>query len=63
MKFMRRKNLSNGAPLAEEEASKPAIVVTSVALEGVLGLLAQNYVRTYHKPAVVFTTSSEDDTS
>lgn len=60
--YEERKNLSNGAPLTEEEVKDPAIVTISDALEGVLGLLAQNYVKTYHKPAVVFTKSSEDDT-
>ncbi len=57
-----RKNLSAGTPLSAEEVKNPALVTITDALEGVLGLLAQNYVKTYHKPAVVFTTSSEDET-
>ena len=58
--YEERKKMSKVGELTSDEINNPAIVLLSDELEGVLGLLAQSYVQTYHKPALVFTTSSED---
>ena len=58
--YEERKKMSAVVPLDQEELSNPAIVIISEELEGVLGLLAQNYLTNYNKPAIVFTPSSEN---
>lgn len=58
--YEERKKMSKARPLTTEEETLPAVVLETNELEGVLGLLAQNYVTTYHKPTILFTTSSED---
>ena len=57
-----RKKVSKARELTSEEAALPAVVLLTDELEGVLGLLAQNYVTNYQKPALLFTPSSEDST-
>lgn len=60
--YEERKKMSKASELTADELDHSAIVLLSDELEGVLGLLAQSYVQTYHKPALVFTKSSEDPT-
>lgn len=59
--YEERKNLSKAPPLSDEEVNEAAIVLLTNELEGVLGLLANNYLMTYEKPALIFTASSEDE--
>lgn len=58
--YKERKDMSRGEALSGEELAFPAIVLITDELEGVLGLIAQNYVLEHNKPAFVFTESSED---
>ncbi|MDY0214167.1 MAG: DHH family phosphoesterase [Bacilli bacterium] len=60
--YEERKNLSKASELSEEELNNPAIVLLTTELEGILGLIAQSYLLTHNKPALIFTESSEDDT-
>lgn len=60
--YAERKALSRATPLDEEDVKDAAIVLLTNELEGVLGLLANNYLMTYQKPALIFTESSEDPT-
>ncbi|OQA79548.1 MAG: Single-stranded-DNA-specific exonuclease RecJ [Tenericutes bacterium ADurb.Bin239] len=58
--YLERKKMSKAETLSDEEVKNPALVLISDELEGVLGLIAQNYVLEYNKPAFIFTESSED---
>lgn len=58
--YEERKKMSKASELAAEELIYPAIIQVTNELEGVLGLIAQNYLMTYQKPALIFTESSED---
>ena len=59
--YAERKALSRATPLDEEDVKDAAIVLLTNELEGVLGLLANNYLMTYNKPTLIFTESSEDE--
>lgn len=58
--YKKRKAMSRGEELSAKELKNPVIALITDELEGVLGLIAQNYMLEHNKPAFIFTESSED---